>query len=422
MHLVSWNVASWPTALNLICQQHGSLDVFLERHGIDILALQEVKMQSAVIETALVPRPPSSSGEPRQLHAKGYESFWAPCRATEKAGSKSTSRGFNGVATFARDGWTMRAERDPLGDAALDAEGRCVLTFHGAFAVFNVYVPNASQGSARLPFKVKFLRALRRRMQQVRSEGVAVLLVGDLNISRRRQDSHPDNCRIDVRKAIADAAAGGDGADGGEYMAAARQLQRHWSDVLAMLDTREAEACTIRATHGPVNRFRLYARPPGQQKRVQLGSPFGSESDAMGAFRTDEHVVTDETSGEKFVARKEDTMRATELRECLAKVGVQWSQATMAAVTARAGSAGGAAVCREWLDGLIDEDGMVDSFAELEPQAEGRYTCWCQYTNERYSNLGSRIDYCLVGASPRALQPRCFAASHVRSLRRPGVL
>ena len=60
-------------------------------------------------------------------------------------------------------------------------------------------------------------------------------------------------------------------------------------------------------------------------------------------------------------------MRATELRECLAKVGVQWSQATMAAVTARAGSAGGAAVCREWLDGLIDEDGMVDSFAELEP-------------------------------------------------------
>ena len=228
MHLVSWNVASWPTALNLICQQHGSLDAFLARHGIDILALQEVKMQSAVIETALVPRPPSSSGAPRQLHAKSYESFWAPCRATEKAGSKSTSRGFNGVATFARAGWTMRAERDPLGDAALDAEGRCVLTFHGAgakaFAVFNVYVPNASQGSARLPFKVKFLRALRRRMQQVRSEGVAVLLVGDLNISRRRQDSHPDNCRIDVRKAIADAAAGGDGADDGEYMAAASRL------------------------------------------------------------------------------------------------------------------------------------------------------------------------------------------------------
>ena len=127
----------------------------------------------------------------------------------------------------------MRAERDPLGDAALDAEGRCVLTFHGAgakaFAVFNVYVPNASQGSARLPFKVKFLRALRRRMQQVRSEGVAVLLVGDLNISRRRQDSHPDNCRIDVRKAIAEAAAGGDGADAGEDMAAARPRVLQWT-------------------------------------------------------------------------------------------------------------------------------------------------------------------------------------------------
>ena len=39
---------------------------------------------------------------------------------------------------------------------------------------------------------------------------------------------------------------------------------------------------------------------------------------------------------------------------------------------------------------------MVDTFAELEPGAQGRFTCWCQYTNDRYCNNGARIDYCLV--------------------------
>ena len=52
----------------------------------------------------------------------------------------------------------------------------------------------------------------------------------------------------------------------------------------------------------------------------------------------------------------------------------------------RAGRPGGAAVCREWLNALIEQDGMVDSFTELHPSARGRYTCWSQYLNERYSN------------------------------------
>jgi exonuclease III len=39
----------------------------------------------------------------------------------------------------------------------LDGEGRCVCTDHGAFVVFNVYVPNAGNGS-RLPYKQRWLR------------------------------------------------------------------------------------------------------------------------------------------------------------------------------------------------------------------------------------------------------------------------
>jgi len=50
----------------------------------------------------------------------------------------------------------------------------------------------------------------------------------------------------------------------------------------------------------------------------------------------------------------------------------------------------------EWLRSIIDEDGLVDTFATLRPNAEARYTCWNQYKNGRYINDGRRIDYILL--------------------------
>jgi hypothetical protein len=42
---------------------------------------------------------------------------------------------------------------------------------------------------------------------------------------------------------------------------------------------------------------------------------------------------------------------------------------------------------------------MDDAFRHFYPLAEGRYTCWNQFTNRRYMNEGARIDYTLVDRS-----------------------
>ena len=68
----------------------------------------------------------------------------------------------------------------------LDSEGRCVLTDHGAFLLFNVYVPNA--GEERNEFKLRYLELLSLRVRQCQAEGREVVVVGDLNIAATRLD------------------------------------------------------------------------------------------------------------------------------------------------------------------------------------------------------------------------------------------
>ena len=63
----------------------------------------------------------------------------------------------------------------------LDSEGRCVITDHGSFLLFNVYVPNA--GEERNDFKLRFLELLSMRVRQCQAEGREVVVVGDLNIA-----------------------------------------------------------------------------------------------------------------------------------------------------------------------------------------------------------------------------------------------
>jgi len=48
---------------------------------------------------------------------------------------------------------------------ALDSEGRCVVTDHGAFVLFNMYCPNSGESEERFNFKLRFNRLLEARIR-----------------------------------------------------------------------------------------------------------------------------------------------------------------------------------------------------------------------------------------------------------------
>lgn len=57
-------------------------------------------------------------------------------------------------------------EFDPCTKKELDSEGRCVVTDHGSFVLFNVYFPNAALDSPRMEFKLKSVNIKGRRMNK----------------------------------------------------------------------------------------------------------------------------------------------------------------------------------------------------------------------------------------------------------------
>ena len=124
--------------------------------------------------------------------------FWSCCLDSQR-------QGFNGVVTYAKTGSVLRANVAPLGDKSLDQQGRCVMTDHGKFVVFNVYVPNS--GGHPMAMKMKFLTALRRAMQRERTEhGKAVILVGDYNISHKAIDIFWKDRTVHIQQVLEQAA------------------------------------------------------------------------------------------------------------------------------------------------------------------------------------------------------------------------
>ncbi|XP_019172337.1 PREDICTED: DNA-(apurinic or apyrimidinic site) lyase 2 isoform X1 [Ipomoea nil] len=221
MKIVTYNV----NGLRPRVSQFGSLPGLLDSLDADIICFQETKLSRQDLRADLV-------------RAEGYESFFSCTRTSDKG----RSAGYSGVATFCRvksaissnevalpigaeEGFTglLKASqgcgsrkdnssliaqglegfsRDEL--LKVDSEGRCIITDHGHFVLFNIYGPRAgSDDSERIQFKLIFFKILERRWDCLLRQGRRIVVVGDLNIapaSIDRCDAGPDFEKNEFRK------------------------------------------------------------------------------------------------------------------------------------------------------------------------------------------------------------------------------
>eukprot|EP01105_Mastigella_eilhardi_P003714 TRINITY_DN1484_c0_g1_i4.p1 TRINITY_DN1484_c0_g1~~TRINITY_DN1484_c0_g1_i4.p1 ORF type:complete len:463 (+),score=111.39 TRINITY_DN1484_c0_g1_i4:1149-2537(+) len=200
VRLLTWNV----NGLRAVCCKEGggSLSKLLADVACDIVCFQETKLSLAQLDASLA-------------LPVGYWAFYSCCRVKE---------GYSGVATFCRKDTVpvLHAEEGitgqlipngtssgdtrwsaargsvggpypdaPSGDGKdfveLDSEGRCVVTDHGQFLLFNLYIPNAASPE-RLEFKLHYLEQLQRRVHALLKAGRQVILCGDWNIPPEAKD------------------------------------------------------------------------------------------------------------------------------------------------------------------------------------------------------------------------------------------
>lgn len=74
LHIVSWNCAGWLRTTKCIRERHGTVEEWLARHNIDILALQEVKTTALKL---------TSDAKDHAANAAGYDTFWACCLVSD---------------------------------------------------------------------------------------------------------------------------------------------------------------------------------------------------------------------------------------------------------------------------------------------------------------------------------------------------
>lgn len=158
--ILSWNVNGLRA-----CERKG-FRRFLDRSGATIVGVQEVRASAEQL--------------PRRLTApKGWHTQLVAARRP----------GYSGVGLYSRR--KPDAIDTALGQRSFDDEGRVQVARFGRLIVANVYFPNGNgkdRDNSRVPFKLRFYRALFQRLERMRRGGYRVLVMGDFNTAHREID------------------------------------------------------------------------------------------------------------------------------------------------------------------------------------------------------------------------------------------
>jgi exodeoxyribonuclease-3 len=179
MRLITWNV----NGIRAVHRKGNFQEIF--EYQPDILCLQETKAYRDQLADTI-------------QQVSGYESFFE---------SSKEKKGYSGVATYTAS--TPSAVRYGLGIERFDVEGRVLETDHQRFVLLNIYFPQGGGGEHRFQYKLDFYDTVLERVQQLRYEGRAVVICGDVNVAHepidlaRPDDNHDHPCfRPEVREWI----------------------------------------------------------------------------------------------------------------------------------------------------------------------------------------------------------------------------
>lgn len=158
MRLATWNV-------NSLRSRIGRVEAFLERHDVDVLALQEVKAREEQLPLM-------------GLHALGYDvatvgyNQWNGVAIISRVGLADVTEGFPGMPLW--------------GDPPL-AEARALGAQCGGIRVWSLYVPNGRKvDDPHFTYKLEWLASLRASAASWLTQPTA--LVGDWNIAPTDDD------------------------------------------------------------------------------------------------------------------------------------------------------------------------------------------------------------------------------------------
>ena len=207
LKIATWNVAGLRA---IIKKDPQALATLVKKHDIDILCLQETKLQEMHLDD------PKLKIRGHLLEAEGYDSYYS-CSTTKK--------GYSGTAVFVKRRGDAAKKKDissfftkakkggqeetaapgvdekllvpeqvsyGLGKEKHDGEGRVIVLDFPGFSMANLYVPNSGQKLERLDYRLKeWDKDLLAFMQERQSKrGVPVLWLGDLNVAHKNLDAY----------------------------------------------------------------------------------------------------------------------------------------------------------------------------------------------------------------------------------------
>lgn len=159
MKIVSWNVNG------LRSVHRKNFAQWFENEKADVVCLQEIKISEEAIKQ-----------DETFYHPSRYHSHWHFAKKP----------GYSGLVIYTKK--DPDAVRVGLGQAQFDDEGRWLEADYGGITLITSYFPNSQREGVRLPYKLAFLAAAEKRLEQLRKKGREVVICGDLNIAHTEID------------------------------------------------------------------------------------------------------------------------------------------------------------------------------------------------------------------------------------------